>query len=110
MSIVLAKSERYDEAVPVARRALQLMPASGTIRYILATSLLFSKGESDEVLENLLRSSSEVPFAHLLAAEILAHRGSRSEAAQHIEDYLRAAPANDKQRSQAEEMLAQLRP
>jgi tetratricopeptide (TPR) repeat protein len=109
LSIVLAKSARYDEAAIVARHALRLMPGSGKIRYILASSLLIAKGESDEVLADLERSASEVPLAHLLAAQILAHRGKREEAAHQLEDYLRATPSNDKQRSRAEEMLAQLR-
>jgi tetratricopeptide (TPR) repeat protein len=109
LSIMLDKTGRYDEAVPVARRALQFMPSSSTIRYVLATSMLFGKGESDEVLEDLERSASDIPSAHLLAAEILDHRGKRVEAVRHLEDFLRAAPSNDKQRSRAETMLARLK-
>jgi tetratricopeptide (TPR) repeat protein len=109
MSIVLAKSKRWGEAAVVSRRALQFSPGSGVLRYILASSLLYEKGESDEVLDNLERSAGEVPLAHLMAAEILAHRGKREEAAQQIEDYLRAAPSDDKHRPRAEAMLASLR-
>jgi tetratricopeptide (TPR) repeat protein len=109
LSIALAKSRRFDEAATAARRALQFMPASGTVRYILATSLWLSTGDSEEVLDNLERSSKEVPIAHLLAAEILTRRGKRAEAAQHVEDYLRVVPADDKHRSQAEAMLVDLR-
>jgi Tfp pilus assembly protein PilF len=109
LSIVLAKSGQFDDAAVVARRALQLTPNSGALHYILARSLL-EKGESDEVLANLELSTGEVPVAHLLAAQILAHRGRRLEAMHHLEDYLRTAPSDDKQRNQAQAMLAQLRP
>jgi len=109
LSIALAKSARYEEAAVAARRALQFLPGSATVRYILASSLLFSHGETDEALDNLERSASEIPFAHLLAGEILAHRGKRAEAAQHFEEYLKVVPADDKHRSRAEAMLARLR-
>ena len=109
MSIVLAKLRRFDEAAAAARRALRVMPGSGTQMFILATSLLLTTGESDEVLENFERSASEVPRAHLLLAELLVERGKRAEAAQHVQDYLRTAPANDREREKAKAMLAELR-
>jgi tetratricopeptide (TPR) repeat protein len=109
LSIVLAKLHRFDEAATVARRALQFAPGSGTLRYILATSLLFVKGDSDEVLDNLNRSANEVPMAHLVAAELLVRRGQRAEAIHHIEDYLVSAPSDDKHRDRAQALLAELR-
>ncbi len=110
LSIALAKMRRYDEASAAARRALQYMPASGKLRFVLATSLLLSKGDSDEVLSNLERSTDEIPRAHLVAARLLMQRGRRAEALQHVEDYLHAAPATDQDRSRAMAMLAELRP
>jgi hypothetical protein len=68
------------------------------------------KGDSDEVLENLERSTSEIPGAHLVAARLLMRRGKRTEALHHVEDYLRATPADDQDRSRAMSMLAELRP
>jgi tetratricopeptide (TPR) repeat protein len=109
LSIVLAKSQRFDEAAQVARRALRIMPNSGVVRYVFATSLLFAKGDSDEVLDNLERSTTEIPLAHLLAAELLERRGKREEAIHHVEEYLKVAPANDKERGRAEAMLTELR-
>jgi tetratricopeptide (TPR) repeat protein len=110
LSIVLAKLRRYGEAASVARRALQVVPNSGTVHFVLAISLLFDKGDSDEVLEHLERSASDVPAAHLVAARLLAQRGKRPEAIQHLEDFLRVAPADDKDRDRAQAMLASLRP
>jgi Flp pilus assembly protein TadD len=110
LSIVLAKMGRYDEATVAARRALQYMPGSGRLRFVLATSLMVVKGDSDEVLENLERSTSEIPRAHLVAARLLMGRGKRTEALHHVEDYLRATPADDQDRSRAMSMLAELRP
>jgi tetratricopeptide (TPR) repeat protein len=109
LSIVLAKAWRFAEAAEVARRALRIVPGSATIHYILATSLLFVKGYTDEVREHLERSASEVPHAHLLVAELLAQQGKRTEAIRHLEEYLRVVPADDKQRDRAETMLAELR-
>jgi Flp pilus assembly protein TadD len=110
LSIALAKLRRYDEASVAARRALQYMPASGKLRFVLATSLLLARGDSDEVLENLERSTGEIPRAHLVAARLLIRRGRRDEALHHVEDYLRVTPADDQERSRAVSMLAELRP
>jgi tetratricopeptide (TPR) repeat protein len=110
LCIVLAKAKRFDEAAEIARRALQVAPGSGSVRFVLATSLYFVKGDTDEVLDNLERSASEVPRAHLVAAELLARRGKRAEAVQHVEDYLRVSPPDDNRREWAEAMLAKWRP
>jgi len=110
LSIVLAKMRRYEEASVAARRALQYMPGSGRLRFVLATSLLLSKGDSDEVLSNLERATDEIPRAHLVAARLLMQRGQRTEALQHVESYLHAVPANDQDRAKALAMQAELRP
>ena len=110
VSIVLAKLRRFDEASEAARTALRVMPASGTLHFILATSLLMTSGDSDEVLDNLERSAGEVPRAHLVAAQLLVRRGKRDEAARHVQDYLRAAPQDDRERENAKAMLGELRP
>jgi len=109
LSIALAKAERYGEAAVVARQALRFMPTSGTIHYVLGTSLLFASGDSDEVLDNLEKATSEIPLAYLLSAELLMRRGKRDEAIQHVEQYLRIVPDDDSQRSRAEAMLTELK-
>jgi tetratricopeptide (TPR) repeat protein len=108
LSIVLAKQRRFDEACAAARRALQVVPDSATVRFVLATSLLVTRGDSDEVLDNLVRAAGEVPRAHLLAAQLLAQRGKRSEAAQHAQDFLRAVPSDDRDRERAQALLGEL--
>jgi hypothetical protein len=85
------------------------MPASGRLRFVLATCLLLTKGDSDEVLENLERSAGEIPRAHLVAARVLMQRGKNAEALRHVEDYLRVVPADDQERDRAMSMLAELR-
>jgi tetratricopeptide (TPR) repeat protein len=110
VSIVLAKLRRFEEASEAARRALRVMPGSATLQFVLATSLLLSSGDSDEVLENLERSAGEVPRAHLVAAQLLVRRGKRDEATRHVQDYLRTAPADDREREHARELLDELRP
>jgi tetratricopeptide (TPR) repeat protein len=110
LSIVLAKLRRFHEAADVARRALRLSPGAGTLRYVLATSLYFEKGPTDEVLENLELAASEVPMAYLVAARLLDLKGKRDDAIRHVETFLRLAPADDKDRDRAKAMLAELRP
>jgi tetratricopeptide (TPR) repeat protein len=110
LSIVLAKLRRFHEAAVVARRALQLSPASGTLRYVLATSLYFEKGPTDEVLENLEKAATEVPMAYLVAARLLDVRGNRDEAIRRVETFLRVTRPDDKDRDRAKAMLAELRP
>lgn len=109
LSIDLLKLQRYGEAVIAARRALQVNPGSGTVHYVLAVGLLAEKGSSEEVLDNLDRAGNDVPHARLLAASLLAREGKREEAINHAEAFLRTAPPDDKDRSRAEALLAQLR-
>jgi tetratricopeptide (TPR) repeat protein len=109
LSIVLAKMRKFDEAAEVARRAVRVMPGSGTVRFVLATSLLLGSGDSPEVLDNLERSAPEIPRAHLVAAQLLARRGRREDAIRHVEDYLRAVPDSDQDRERARALLEELR-
>jgi len=110
LCIALAKLKRFHEAAEAARRALKVAPGSGTVRYVLATSLYFEKGATDEVLQNLEMASAEVPVAYLVTARLLDLKGKREEAIQHVETFLRVAPAGDKDRERAKAMLVELRP
>jgi tetratricopeptide (TPR) repeat protein len=109
LSIVLAKLRRFHDAAIVARRALKIVPDSGRIHYILAACILVEVGDTDEALENLERSTNEVPKAHLVAADLLVNRGRTKEAIKHLEEYLRVAPPGDADRDKAEARLAVLR-
>ena len=109
LSIVLAKLGRFREAEQVARRALKVVPDSARIRYILAASIVMEHGDSDEALDNLERAAGEIPRAHLMAAEILIFRGKQQDAIVHLEEYLRTAPPDDKERPMAEARLNALR-
>lgn len=110
LSILLCELERYDEAVPLARRALRLRPGMTKLRYVLGFSLVKDGGDQSEALDNLLRAASEFPQAHLLAAKILLDSDRRPEAIDHLEQYLRSPSADDepRDRQQAEAWLAQL--
>jgi Flp pilus assembly protein TadD len=109
LSIVLAKLRRFHDAAIVARRALKIVPDSGRIHYILAACILVEVGDTDEALENLERSTNEVPKAHLVAADLLVSRGRTKDAIKHLEEYLRVAPPGDADRDKAEARLAVLR-
>jgi tetratricopeptide (TPR) repeat protein len=109
LSIVLAKLGRFHEAAQVARRALKVVPNSGKIQYILAVSILIDHGSDEEALDHLERAASEVPRAHLVAADVLILKGQQEQAVRHLEEFLRIAPADDKERANAEARLAGLR-
>lgn len=109
LSVTLCKMHKYPEAERVARRALSLDSSLLKIRYVLAVSLIAQHGNSDEVLENLQRASSEVPKAHLVAADILERTGRRDDAMRQLEEYLRSTPEEDTDRQRVEAWVAQLR-
>jgi Flp pilus assembly protein TadD len=109
LSIILAKLRRFHDAAQVARRALKIVPDSGRIHYILAACILVEVGDTDEALENLERSTNEVPKAHLVAADLLVARGRTKDAIKHLEEYLRVAPPGDADRDKAEARLAVLK-
>jgi tetratricopeptide (TPR) repeat protein len=109
LSIVLCKLKHYHEAGEMARRALRLNPGLLKLRYVLGISLVNEGGDKVEALDNLRRATEEVPRAHLLVAKILAETGQREDAAQHLQDYLRLSPADDRDRPAVKEWLEQLR-
>jgi tetratricopeptide (TPR) repeat protein len=109
LSIVLAKLKRLHEAGDVARRALVVLPGEPRMHYILALSLLAENKPTPEALNSLHRASSEIPKAHIVAAEVLANTGRRDEAVLELEEYLRVQPEDDKERPNVEARLAELR-
>jgi Tfp pilus assembly protein PilF len=109
LGITLLKMQRFDEAVEISRRGLQVNPGSEKLHYLLAIGLIGQKNSSDEVLEHLEKSSNAVPRARLVAAILLAQQGRRAEAIDHAEAFLRDAPDTDKERSRATELLTSLR-
>ena len=109
LSIVLAKMKRFHEAAEVARRALRVLPRTAQMQYILAIGLLADNKEPQEAIKNLRGASSEIPKAHIVAAQVLAENGRREEAVQELEEYLRTQPADDAERPKVEALLTQLR-
>lgn len=109
LSVALCKMHQYPDAERVARRALSLDSSQLKIRYVLAVSLIAQHSNSAEVLENLQRSSVEVPKAHLVAADILEQTGRFGDAAKELEEYLRSTPEQNTDRQRIEAWLAQLR-
>jgi tetratricopeptide (TPR) repeat protein len=109
LTVVLARQNQFHEAGAVARRALKVVPNSGAVRYILATSLVLENGDRNEAIENYEKAADQVPKAHLAAADLLAQGGRRQDAIRHLEQYLRSAPAGDRDRANVETRLAELR-
>ena len=109
LSIVLAKMERFHEAGQVARRALQVVPSDSRMHYILAASLVDEHGDIDEILAHLDRAATDIPSAHITAADLLAQNGRTDEAIHRLEGYLVRAAPGDALRPKVEARLAQLR-
>jgi tetratricopeptide (TPR) repeat protein len=110
MCIVLGQMQRYREAALVARRAMALGVSPPPVYFILGVSLVAEHGDAGEALTNLQRAARDIPQAHLLAADLLAHAGRREDAAEHLQNYLRLAQPQDAERAQVEAWLARLRP
>jgi tetratricopeptide (TPR) repeat protein len=108
LSIVLAKMKHFQEAGKVARRALKVMPANPTLRFILAASLIEGHGDAGEALANLRQADAEIPKAHLLEARLLAEAGRRADAVNQVETYLRVTAPDDPDRSKIEAYLSEL--
>jgi tetratricopeptide (TPR) repeat protein len=109
LSIVLAKMERFHEAGQVARRALQVVPGDSRMHYIVAASLVDENGDIDEILAHLDRAATDIPSAHITAADLLAQHGRTEDAIHRLEGYLVRAAPGDALRPKVEARLAQLR-
>jgi tetratricopeptide (TPR) repeat protein len=109
LSLALIRMNRYREAGEVARRGLDVDPDHAGLHLILAASLMAQPGGTGEALEQIERASTQIPKAHLLAADLLLKAGRREEAMRHLEEYLRIAAPRDAGRAGTEARLAQLR-
>lgn len=109
LCLILYMLRRYQEVVPLARRALKNDPGQTYVRYVLAMSIVAQRGDKKEALDNLERAATRFPEARLTASQILAQTGRRDEAVWELEEYLRSVPNTDPARHDAEVQLAQLR-
>jgi len=98
LCIVLANLKRYGEAGPMAVRALRIDPGNAKLHFIVAISLIAEQQDPDGALDHLQRAAAEIPLAHVVAAELLMEKGRRDDARNHLEEYLRSAPADDAHR------------
>ena len=108
MCIVLGKLRQWHEAKEVARRNLELDEDQPPINFILAVSLIMDGGDQLEALNNLKRASSEIPKAHLVAANVLEQQGRRNEAVSELQQYLSASVPDDPDLVKVRDWLAQL--
>jgi Flp pilus assembly protein TadD len=87
--------ERYGEAVPILRKALKKNDQSAVAHYFLGQSLtnlgLFDDAEK-ELVTSLTLGKDEMREAHRMLAIIYSARGSKKQAADHLETYLKLAP------------------
>jgi len=87
--------KRYGEAVPILRKALAKNDQSAVGHYFLGQALanlgLFEEAEK-ELLASLKLGNEEMKEAHRILAIIYASRGSRKQAADELEAYLKLAP------------------
>ncbi len=109
LSLAFYVLERYQEVIPLARRALKINPGLPYVRYVLGVSLVIEHGDRKEALENLERVAPQFPEARVMASNVLVQIGRRGEAARQLEEYLRSAPKGNTARGEIEARIAQLR-
>ena len=109
LSLALYMLQRYQDVLPLARRALKIDPSLLYVHYALGVSLILQHGDKKEALENLERAAPKFPEARVMASNILAQIGRRDDAAWQLEQYLRSEPKDETSRQQIETRLAQLR-
>jgi thioredoxin-like negative regulator of GroEL len=66
-------------------------------------------GDIDEILAHLDRAATDIPSAHITAADLLAQHGRTEDAIHRLEGYLVRAAPGDALRPKVEARLAQLR-
>jgi tetratricopeptide (TPR) repeat protein len=108
LCIVLGKLKQFEEAAAVARRVLKLDPLNSSVHFILALSLIATKGDPADALDHVQKAAVEIPLAHVAAAELLLQSGKRAEAVQQLQEYLHTAPPEDAHRPKVQALLALL--
>ena len=106
LSETLFLLERYPEAESVARRSLEVDPMQVVARYILGCALLAQGRVTTETLEQLRLSTSQIPTARLVLADVFYRRGAVAEATAELRAYLEVVDAPEKE--QVQSWLAQL--
>lgn len=98
---------RYDEAEPLARRALARDSTFVQARYALGLIAVARNQCTDEALNNLRRAAEKYPKARLGAARLRVCRGEAAQAAAELRAYLEWPGAENRQSIEA--WLKQLR-
>jgi tetratricopeptide (TPR) repeat protein len=81
---------RYDEAAAAARRSLLIDPDSEKAHFVLGLALAAGQKPGDEAVASLRRAGAVIPRARVMAAGMLADRGSLAEAIAEIDKYLKS--------------------
>jgi tetratricopeptide (TPR) repeat protein len=94
LGILLCAQQKFSEAEPIIRKALELSPSFGPGYYTLAWAL-FGLNRLDEVGENAHEALIRLPTiseAHLLLAKIYASQSNLSAVLVELDAYLRLTP------------------
>ena len=88
--LYLSSLGRFEEAVAVAKRALDLDPASPSVSHVLAVQLYLS-GQFDQALQQThktLEMDPQYAVAHAMLGQAYVCKGCYGEAVPHLEKYL----------------------
>lgn len=94
LSALLRNQQKFTEAEPIIRKALELAPSFGPGHFILAWTL-FGLNRLDEAEKIAHEASTRAPkfaLAHLLLANIYNRRSDYSEVVAELDAFLRLAP------------------
>ena len=94
LSLVLCNQQKFAEAEPIIRRALELAPSFGPGHFILAWALfgLNRLDEAEKDSHEALMRDPRLALAHLLLAHIYNRRGDSSAVLSELDTYLRLTP------------------
>jgi tetratricopeptide (TPR) repeat protein len=101
LSATLFLMGRYSEVESVARATLEVDPAQTETRYILGCALVAQGRFTAETVEQLRLSTSQIPTARLVLADVLYSRGALAEAAAELRAYLEVPDAPEKEQVQS---------
>lgn len=102
----LATVQRAADGEKAVREALRLDRTFSKAHYLLGHMLAMQSGREQEALEQLRAGAANVPFGHVVAAQVLLRKGDRPAAASELREYLKSGDAAH--RAEVQQSLSQL--
>lgn len=106
LSLALLLLKRYPDSEAAARQALQIDPRYVTALSLLGNALAAQQHYTQEAVDSLRQSRSQIPEDRLALAQVFVRRGELDQAVSELRECLKVAPEAEKQQVRC--WLAQL--